>query len=199
MAGERVFLLMVGCGFDADVVRRMHQMRKGNITHFDYAKPLLSSLRNYQYPNLQIRYEAHDDAGDSVQRTIQARWAFVVNLPRYAGGLQFTPRAVGSDGYLDVCTFQEGNWWHALRYLSGVLLGRHEELPDCQIVRTVRLQVLADQQYDQDVPYQLDGDPGGVLPVDIKVLPGRLNVLVSEEWATRRGFTNQEAQPSRRE
>ena len=31
---------------------------------------------------------------------------------------------------------------------------------------------------EEEVPYQLDGDPGGVLPVDIETLPGRLTVVV---------------------
>jgi diacylglycerol kinase family enzyme len=37
-------------------------------------------------------------------------------------------------------------------------------------------------------PFQLDGDPGGELPVEIRVLPGRLTMLVSHEWAERHGF-----------
>jgi diacylglycerol kinase family enzyme len=31
---------------------------------------------------------------------------------------------------------------------------------------------------DEDVPYQLDGDPGGMLPVEVEVLPGRVSLLV---------------------
>ena len=194
LAGNRIFLLMAGCGFDADVVRRMHHGRSGNITHFDYAKPLLASLRHYPFPRLRIDYETGNRSGAHEQKTIQARWAFIVNLPRYARGLKFAPRAVGTDGLLDVCTFQKGNWWHALRYLSGVLMGRHMNWPDCQIVRTRRLQVVADQQSSDGIPFQLDGDPGGVLPVDIRVLPGRLRLLVSERWAEEHGFpVNQES------
>ena len=194
LAGDRIFLLMAGCGFDADVVRRMHQGRSGNITHFDYAKPLLASLRHYPFPSLRIDYETDNPSGTHEQKTIQARWAFIVNLPRYAGGLKFAPNAVGTDGLLDVCTFQEGNWWHALRYLGGVLTGRHVNWPDCQIVRTKRLRVIAEQRSCDEVPYQLDGDPGGALPADIQVLPGRLSLLVSESWAAGHGLSvNQES------
>jgi hypothetical protein len=34
----------------------------------------------------------------------------------------------------------------------------------------------------------LDGDPGGTLPLDITVLPERLNLIVAESWALQRGF-----------
>jgi diacylglycerol kinase family enzyme len=29
----------------------------------------------------------------------------------------------------------------------------------------------------QPVPFQIDGDPGGVLPLEIEVLPGRMTLL----------------------
>jgi diacylglycerol kinase family enzyme len=98
----------------------------------------------------------------------------VVNLPRYAGGLSIIPGADGGDGLLDVCTFKRGNLWNGLMYLGGVWLGQHRSWRDFKTVRTTRVRIEADAP---DVPYQLDGDPGGVLPVEVEVLPGRITVL----------------------
>jgi diacylglycerol kinase family enzyme len=205
-AGGQLFSLMAGCGFDAEVVRRLHEGRSGNIHHLSYAKPILDAIRSYEYPELRIHYapkekaptrgresittEAMADGRSMPQLTadpfaeelteqITARWAFVVNLPRYAGGLQFAPQASGSDGLLDVCTFREGSLWHGLRYLSGVVFGQHEEMQDFVHVQTRRLRIESDTR----VNYQLDGDPGGELPVEINVEAGRLTVLVAREWA----------------
>ena len=83
---------------------------------------------------------------------------------------------------LDLCTFKQGSFWHGLRYLTGVLVGRHQSWEDCTTARTQRLRIESDHR----VPYQLDGDPGGYLPVEIEVLPGRLTLLVSEKWALER-------------
>jgi diacylglycerol kinase family enzyme len=190
-AGERLFTLMAGCGFDADVVRRLHSTRRGHIHHFSYAKPILDAIRTYDYPELRV-YCASPDATDGAEFTqeIAARWVFVVNLPRYAGGLSFAPRASASDGLLDVCTFKEGSLWHGLVYLGGVMLGQHEGMQDFMRVQTRRLRVEAVGA----VPFQLDGDPGGELPVEFSVLPGRLTMLVARAWAERKGFVESVAE-----
>jgi diacylglycerol kinase (ATP) len=186
-AGGQLFSLMAGCGFDAEVVRRLHEGRSGNIHHLSYAKPILDSIRSYDYPELRLHYAPDEKAlnekapsgTDDLTEQITARWAFVVNLPRYAGGLQFAPHASGSDGLLDVCTFREGSLWHGLRYLSGVVFGQHDQMQDFVHVQTRRLRIESDTR----VNYQLDGDPGGELPVEISVEAGRLRVLVATEWA----------------
>jgi YegS/Rv2252/BmrU family lipid kinase len=179
-ANDRLFLLMLGCGFDAEVVRRLHRERKGHIHHLSYAKPILDSIRNYEYPELRVCY--HVDGASDDTKSLTGCWAFVVNLPRYAGGLKLIPGADGADGLLDVCTFKRGNLWNGLLYLGGVWLGQHRTWRDYNAVRAARVRIEADAV---DVPYQLDGDPGGVLPVDVEVLPGRITVLAPPAWRER--------------
>ncbi|MCY2988616.1 MAG: diacylglycerol kinase family lipid kinase [Planctomycetota bacterium] len=170
-ANDRIFLLMVGCGFDAEVVRRVHQARTGHIRRLTYAQPILASIRSYQYPELRI----HCGQPES---PIRAKWAFAFNLPRYAGGLGLAPWADGSDGLLDVCAFTRGSLWHGLRYLLGILLRRHRTWRDCVTLQTEWLKVAS----EAPVPYQLDGDFAGYLPVEIRVLPKRLTLLVPQGW-----------------
>ncbi|WP_425619331.1 diacylglycerol kinase family protein [Anatilimnocola sp. NA78] len=178
-ANGQLFSLMAGCGFDAEVVRRLHSDRRGNIHHWSYIKPILDSIRNYEYPELRVRYAPSDQLGDELTEEVAARWVFVVNIPRYAGGLNIAPGAEGNDGLLDVCTFREGSLWNGLVYLGGVLLGQHESMQDYSHIRTRRLVVTA----EPEAPYQLDGDPGGTLPVEIIVRPRRLTVLVAHHRA----------------
>ena len=194
-ANGRLFLLMVGCGFDAEVVRRLHDERSGHIHQLSYVKPILESIRSYQYPELRIYCLDGDSTGNSAANTVQkqpdspapitAKWAFVINLPRYAAGLQFAPHAVGTDGLMDVCSFKEGSFLAGLWYLTGIVLGQHESWSDCVRQRCTRLRI----ESDGPVPYQLDGDPGGFLPVEIEILPSRLTLLVDEAWACRNGFS----------
>jgi diacylglycerol kinase (ATP) len=188
--GDRLFILMAGCGFDAEVVRRLHRRRTGNIHHLSYAKPILDAIRKYNYPELRVYYAPADapetGAAGELTESLVARWVFVINLPRYAGGLRFAPGASGTDGLLDVCTFKAGSLWNGLVYLGGVMLGQHEGMSDFVRVQTARLRI----ESATPAPLQLDGDPGGELPVDIRVLPGRLRLIASQGWAEKQGFTD---------
>lgn len=180
-ANGRIFFLMAGVGFDAEVVRRLHSERRGHINYLTYAKPTLSALRSYQYPILRMHCEL---SGDDSAVDFKARWAFIVNLPCYAGGLQFAPDAVGTDGLLNVCTFSRGSFWNSLRYLGYVLMRRHPRIADCRMGVATRMRI----ESDAPVPYQLDGDPGGMLPLEIEMLPGRLTLVVPEGVAAARGW-----------
>jgi diacylglycerol kinase family enzyme len=188
-ANGRLFSLMAGCGFDADVVRRVHEQRSGHIHQLSYAKPILDAIRNYDYPELRVYLNptgevpsaaaAVSQGAGGFTHQISARWVFVVNLPRYARGLSFAPEASGTDGLLDICTFKEGSLWSGLWYLGGVMLGQHQEMSDFTHIRTAHVRIEADAR----VPFQLDGDSGDELPLDVRVLPRRLTLLVSESWA----------------
>jgi len=172
-ANGELFLLMAGCGFDAEVVRRLHGARTGHINHFSYAKPILDSMRSYEYPELRVYCD------DATEPSVTAKWVFVVNVPRYAGGLQFVPDASSSDGLLDLCTFKQGSFVAGLWYLTGVFMGQHQNLNDCTTLQASRFRI----ETDGDVPYQLDGDPGGQLPLEVRVIPQRLRLWVASDWS----------------
>lgn len=195
---ERVFLLMVSCGFDALVIHDLHDSRSGNITHLAYAKPILRAIRSYEYPELRLYWDVDGEAGADVacrvgvtpeangngplppnQPQLVSRWAFAFNLPCYAWGLKFTPEANGVDGHLDVCVLKRGSLWQAARYLLAVLRQRLRGRHDVAFQRVSRFRVEADAV----VPVQADGEPAGFLPLEVGVLPGRVRLIVPERWA----------------
>lgn len=169
-ANGQLFLVLASCGFDADVVHRLHQYRRGHINRFSYAWPIIRAISKYRYPTIRIRC---DDGPE-----FSARWAFMFNIPQYALQLPIIPGAQGNDGKLDLCSFRGGNLWNGLMYIAGVVLRQHHKWKDTQIARFTKLTLQADEQ----VPYQLDGDPGGYLPLEINVLHRRLCLLVTEKW-----------------
>lgn len=167
-ANGRLFFLMASAGFDADVARRLHESRRGNIRHWHYVAPILAAIRHYDFPRLRLTLES--PAG---RQEIEACWCFAFNLPQYGFGLPFALEADGSDGLLDVCTFRHGSLLQGLRYTAHLYLRRHGGLPDCTKMKATSIRVEA----DRPVPYQLDGDPIGSLPLELEIVPQRLTLL----------------------
>jgi diacylglycerol kinase family enzyme len=184
-AGDKFFLLMISAGFDAEVVRSLHENRRGNIRRSAYFLPTLRTISGYTYPPLRL-YSGADSAAVSPRL---CRWLFGFNLPLYALGLPIAPDAVATDCLLDICTFERGAVWSVARYLWHVMRKIHHTLPDAELTRTGRFRL--EPTTSASVAYQIDGDFGGTLPVEVEVLPGQLRLLVSPETAHRLGFTVQ--------
>lgn len=195
-ANGKLFLVMLGCGFDAEVVRQMHRQRRGHINQWSYAMPILRALGTYAFPQLRwtncSAMHSSDSSGwskiDYHQADYrQAAWLFVFNVPRYAAGLDFCPQADPIDGKLDVCTFHRSGRWSGLQYLFQVWRGSHQQLEDFEhtLTRKLIIEAPVDRQGSTvEVPYQLDGDPGGVLPLEVEVLPARLRLIVPDSTHT---------------
>ena len=146
-ANGKLFLVMASCGFDADVVHRLHSNRQGHIRHWSYAKPVVSAIRKYKYPKIRISLESNDDH----QPTVDPCWAFVFNVPRYAMNLPIAAEANPEDGMLDLCTFRGGSLFRGLFYLVSVILRRHKHWTTSKTYHFKKLTM----ESDGEVPYQL--------------------------------------------
>jgi diacylglycerol kinase (ATP) len=199
-AGDKLFLLMLSAGFDADVVHRMAASRTGHITHWSWAKPIWDSLRSYKYPELRISWRDLGQQAKSTSTTAGgnapeatpsddglrwdnqtlARWVFVLNLPCYARGLPIAPTAIGTDGQLDICAYDGRSLYAGLKLLLHTILRRHHLLPNCQMLKANQIRL----ESDHPIPYQVDGDPGGWLPVNIEIVPQRMRLVVPQQFVS---------------
>ena len=183
-ANERLFLVMVSCGFDADVVRQVHAHREeryrqghkkgAHISYFSYIKPICRSLGGYRYPKINV--ESFDgDSGEWKSIDDRARWAFFFNLNAYGWGLPLAPFAKGDDGRLDHTLFRGSSIFHGFKYTAfAQCFGMHRILSDTTLGQSTKYRITS----TEEVPYQLDGDPGGVLPINIEVIPKRFTFVV---------------------
>ena len=159
-AEGRRFLLMVGFGFDGDVVSRHHHSRMSRLgrirpTHrLAYVWPVLRSSFSYKFPRINVRIE-----NDGVPEVLSGTTVFIFNAPRYALGLPFVPGARDDDGWLDLLIFRDPGPFQALYYLWRVFRGTHLTMPDVFHRRVKTAFVTTEER----VPVQIDGDPGGLL------------------------------------
>jgi len=173
-ANGKLFTIMLSCGFDAEVVRRVHAERKGNITHLAYAKPIVQSIWNYNYPDIVVEWME-----DGKWKKQSCHWAFVFNAPTYAAGLRIVSDADPTDGHFEIATFTGGSFWHGILQFSAVAVRQQKSLPSFQLHRSNHIRIRSDRD---DVAFQFDGDPGGFLPVEVQVLPKHLTMLVDQDF-----------------
>ena len=171
MANGQFFLVVTSCGFDAEVVRKLHKSRKGHISYLSYITPILRAFWKYNYPTLEITF-------DNGQRMGTVRWAFIQNIPRYAMNLSIVDGANPFDGKLDCCTFRSGGILASFYYFFCCLFKLQNRIKTAQFVKFKSMTITTEGAGH----YQIDGDPGGRLPLTIEVVPERLRVMVPKEW-----------------
>jgi diacylglycerol kinase (ATP) len=152
-ADGRLFLMMAGAGFDAEIVRCVGRRRKRRFGRLAFLPAILRAL-GYRPAEILARADGVDYRAASV---ILARGR------HYAGGFVLAPAARLGEPLLHLVLFREAGPRAVLRALAGLALGRLDRLSEVAIVaaRTVSL------TGSPDVPLQLDGDPAGHLPVTI--------------------------------
>lgn len=179
-ANGRLFLAMIGCGFDAEVVSRVHSARMSNpkgahINYLSYAKPMLRVLAGYRYPKMRI--EILDDAFEPTGEAFERSWAFVGNIPNYGWGVPLIPGANGFDGKLNLILWRGASLWSGILLSTLAQFGGLHRFYWRSTVRTGRNFRITPLS-DGPVAYQLDGDPGGTLPAEVRILEKRLTIFV---------------------
>jgi YegS/Rv2252/BmrU family lipid kinase len=167
VVGHRAFLVVVGVGFDAEIVRRLSRRRQGHITHLDYFRPVWRTYWSHRFPRLRIVADGETILEDE-------GLVFVGNMPRYGLGLRILGDALVDDGLLDVCIFRCHRRSRLLLHAFRTVCGRHRTSNDVIYLRAREIHVSS----EDPVPFEVDGDDGGDLPADIHLHSQKLQVLV---------------------
>ncbi len=168
-AGERRFAVMASCGFDAEIIERVHSRRTGHITKLNYIGPILKTLwLNRREP---LRVFTGENSSPQI-----CEMAVIANLPRYALNLSICPDAIENNGLFDVCLFKSASCWNmSLNFLKGILTSKIKS-PLIERFRTDSLKI----ESDKPVAIQADGDPLAETPMEFKILPQALELVVPE-------------------
>lgn len=180
-ANKKLMLLMASAGFDADVVRRVHSRRTSHVSRLTYWRSILSALGGYRWP--QFRIATHSGDGIWQDRGI-VNWLFAFNVPKYAAGISIMNEARCDDGWLDVGAFRGGRLGRGLWHYALVAMGRHRRASSWSQwqVKGLRLESVSVSSQGSEFAgsYQLDGDWGGPLPLEILYTGRSANLLIPE-------------------
>ncbi len=146
---RRNFLLMLSAGIDAHVVLDLAASRRGRITRWSYARPLLRQLWRYHPDVLTIEV----DGTPVVQE--RSGGAVIANCHRFGAHLDPAPEAVMDDGLLDVTFYGAPSRWSVLAWMCRFRRGTASSSPDLVQMRGKRITVRS----QSPTIWQLDGDP----------------------------------------
>lgn len=164
-SAARVFVMMAGAGFDAEVVDRVDLGLKRLIGKGAYVWSSARQLAAFDFPRVRVTIDgALHEAGSVI----------VLNGRSYAGRYIVAPDGKLSDGSLQVCLFERGGRLSVLRYGAALVTGRLPRLPDVRLIAGREIAI----EGPADAPLQGDGDIIGRLPVTIKALPEVLRLVM---------------------
>lgn len=177
MVNGKLSLLMASIGFDAEVVRCVHQSRKSHVTKLTYWSAIIGTLFRYRWPVLKISIF---DKNDKILEEVTGGWVFIFNVPRYAAGLSIMNDANEHDGYLDVGVFDQGGLVRSMWYYWNVICGKHQLLKQWRRFRSGSIRIESVNQLNTQkslTSCQADGDWVCELPVSIQIVPRKLRIV----------------------
>jgi diacylglycerol kinase family enzyme len=169
----RLFVQMLGAGFDAAVVARLDLGLKRRIGRAAYVLQTLRELPRYAFPPIAVTHDGGTTTAASV---------IVTKGRLYAGRFLIAPAARPAEPGFQLVLLRRPGAVQAALASAALPLGLLARLPGVEILPTRRLHLAA----AADVPVQADGDPAGALPVEVEDAAGPLRVLLPRAGATTR-------------
>ena len=163
-AGSRYFVQLGGAGLDAEVVRRTTRESKKALGPLSYLVSL-AQVAGEKPPAITI------ECDQGIKRT--GSFVLFGNGRFYGGPFKMFHQGSQTDGLLDVLVFKNQSPWDLFRYMQAILLGQHSKLDDVEYFQSASLSLRA----EEPVPFELDGEMMGYLPLRVTLERGALSVL----------------------
>lgn len=161
----RLFVQMLGAGFDAAVVANLDLGLKRRAGRAAYVWQTLRDLPRYGFVSIDVELDGHASQAASV---------IVTKGRLYAGRHRIAPDARPAEPGFQVVLFRRPGAMRAALAGAALPLGLIPRLPGVEILPARRIALAS----AAGVPVQADGDPAGLLPVEIADAPSPLRILV---------------------
>lgn len=161
---ERVFVQMLGVGFDAQVVHHVGRRLKRLCGRWAYVAQSAREMVRYPYAPVRMRLDGAE---------VEAAGAIVSKGRFYAGRYLLAPRAAPGEPRFEVALFARGGRAATVVYGAALPLDRLHRAPGLRLVEARQVDFLNGR-----IPAQADGDPAGHTPLSIVAAPSPLRIVV---------------------
>jgi diacylglycerol kinase (ATP) len=166
--GDRYFGLMAGIGMDAAVVASMSPTMKKTFKEAAFAVQGLATYLTKEEPLIRVT---------SSEGVVEGYFAVFGNSSNYGGAFGITPLADMRDGLLDVCVLKDKSFFSTVSYWTAALINAHIRHPKVAYFRTEQA-LIETVDPGKEVLVQTDGEVAGALPLECRVVPRALRVVV---------------------
>jgi diacylglycerol kinase (ATP) len=158
----RYFCLMAGIGFDGEAVLGVNETLKKFSGKGAYIYSGIRTLTRFNPSELLF----HIDGG-----TFSGYTAIIGKAAKYGGNYRITPDARLPDPFLYVCLFKGKSRLDVIRYVFGIVMGRHLRFKDVVYMKATTVEV------EGSAHIQIDGDYFGKTPVKLEVVPNIFRLI----------------------
>ncbi len=163
--GDRLFVQMLGVGFDAHVVHNLPYPLKKMFGKGAYVMQSMRELVRYKFPVIRMRIDSIETEAASV----------IISKGRlYGGRFRLAADAVSSDPGFSVVLFDRSGPAAAMLYGAALPLNLLGRAPGVRHLRAGRI----DFMQNESVPAQTDGDSAGLAPLWVSDAPAPIHVVV---------------------
>ena len=160
----RVFVQMLGAGFDAQVVQRLPLSLKRALGRGAYVVQSLRELSRYQFGQIRVTLDGVETRAGSV---IVSKGHF------YGGCYTLAPGASPTERGFTVALFDRAGPFSALAFGAALPLNLIPRMPGVRLIRAREVAILGEA-----VPAQTDGDPAGMAPLTVCDAARSIDVVV---------------------
>lgn len=164
LANGRPFVLMASSGFDAEVVHAVPLALKRKLGKLAYVITALKIAFRRKATKLDILLDGE---------TLSGKFAVASNARHYGGPFVICPGGA-TDPSLHMLVLERDDPWSSLQYGIALMMGRIHKAKGA----AVRSFSTAKISSSQPVAAQIDGDPFGATPIDIRKTEKTVPVLV---------------------
>jgi YegS/Rv2252/BmrU family lipid kinase len=169
LAGDRYFALMAGAGVDAAVVSSLNPTLKRALREAAFAIQGFAKYLTSDSPLIRI---------ETAEECIDGYFVVLGNASNYGGNFGVTPLADMRDGLLDVCVLTDKSFFEFAGYWLAALLSAPMQHSKVRYFRTKAARLSIAPGEEGEVLVQTDGEPAGRLPIDCRIAPAALRVIV---------------------
>jgi YegS/Rv2252/BmrU family lipid kinase len=164
--GPRLFVQMLGVGFDAHVVHHLPIPLKHAFGRGAYVMQTLLELGSYQFTPIRVCIDGKE---------MQAASVIVSKGRLYGGRFVLAPSACAGAPGFSVVLFEHAGIGAALFYGAALPLDLLGRAPGVRHIRAERIEFIGNEA----VPAQADGDAAGCTPLTVTDAPAPIAVIVS--------------------